>query len=161
MTSGKSKKTRLGQWLLAWAIVASSGCATADADVDHGEEGRIRAAETERLRALVAADMEVAERLHAQNFRVVNPLGRELSREAYLRSVATGESDYLSWQPQAIEVRLYGRMAAVTYQSRVDLAVRGHRLPPMQAWNTGIYELKNGRWAIVWFQVTEVAPVRQ
>jgi hypothetical protein len=151
----------IGRRLLALALVGISGCSTGANELTPRAEDAVRAAETERLRALVAADMETAERLHAPNFRVINPLGRALSREAYLRSVATGESDYTSWEPGTIEVRLHGRQAVVTYQSRVEITVRGQRLPPMRAWNTGIYELRNRRWAIVWFQVTEVAPARR
>lgn len=145
--------------LVSLSLAMALGCSTPGSQSSDArrDEASVIAAERERLRALVAADMTNAERLHAHDFNVVNPLGRSVSRAAYLASVASGESDYLSWEPQGFEVRVRGPMAAMRYRSQVDMAVRGQRLPTMQAWNTGIYERRNGEWAIVWFQVTEIA----
>jgi hypothetical protein len=123
------------------------------------DEASVIAAERQRLGALVNGDMNTAERLHAHDFNVINPLGRSLSRAAYLSSVASGESDYFSWQPQNIEVRVHGPMAVIRYRSRVEMAVRGQRLPMMEAWNTGVYERRQGQWMIVWFQVTQIKPM--
>lgn len=148
-------------YLAALALTATSGCATNAYMASTQDENAVRAAEIQRLKALVDGDMATAERLHAHDFNVINPLGRSSSREAYLRSVASGESDYITWEPTAIEVRLGGSLAVIRYQSRVELAVRGQMLPPMQAWNTGLYERKGGDWAIVWFQVTEIAAQRR
>lgn len=55
-----------------------------DASATAAEADRLRAIERERLRALVAADMDVAERLHAADFQLINPAGAVLSREQYL-----------------------------------------------------------------------------
>jgi hypothetical protein len=72
------------------------------------EAERVRATERERLRALVAADMDAAERLHVADFLLINPAGAVLSREQYLGWVASGEIDYRVWKPDSpIEVRLY------------------------------------------------------
>lgn len=144
--------------LSALTLTATSGCATPAHTMSAQDKAAIRAAETQRLRALVTRDIATAERLHAQDFQVVNPLGRFLSREAYLGSIASGESDYLTWDAGEIDVRLHGALAVIRYKSRVELVVRGRKLPPIQAWNTGVYERKSGRWAIVWFQVTEITP---
>lgn len=143
--------------LIALVLTAINGCATPEHLVSAQDQAAIRAAETQRLRALVAGDMATAEQLHAQDFQVVNPLGRSLPREEYLRSVASGESDYLTWDAGEIDVRLHGSLAVIRYQSRVELVVRSRKLPAMQAWNTGVYKRRGGRWAIVWFQVTEIA----
>jgi hypothetical protein len=43
------------------------------------EEDEIRAIERERLRALVAADMDVAGQLHADDFQLVTPSGSTYS----------------------------------------------------------------------------------
>lgn len=142
------------------ALAMTLGCSTPTPHLRDTtrDETSVIAAERERLRALVAADMASAEKLHADDFKVINPRGRSFSRTTYLASVASGESDYFSWEQEAVEIRVRGPMAAIRYRSRVDMAVRGQRLPAMEAWNTGIYERRNGEWAIVWFQVTEVVP---
>lgn len=52
--------------------------------VDH-----LRTTERERLRALVAADLAVAVRLHTDNFQLINPSGGILSKEQCLAEIAT------------------------------------------------------------------------
>ena len=59
------------------------------------EADLIRATERERLRALVDADMEVANRLHADDFQLISPGGWALSKEEYLGLIAAGDVDYL------------------------------------------------------------------
>jgi hypothetical protein len=121
----------------------------------------VRAAERERLQALVGAHFGAAARRLASDFQVINPLGRSSSKEEYLRTIMSGENDYLSWVPGDIEVRLYDRTAAVRYRSDVELAVNGRRIPKRHYWNTGLYEYRDGRWQLVWFQVTQVSPPTQ
>ena len=119
-------------------------------------EAAVRAVETERLKALVDANLKVAEPRHSADFQVINPFGRVASKTDYLAKVSSGENDYLSWVPGHIAVRLHGGTAAIRYISSVEIAVRGRQLPPMKCWNTGLYEYRGGRWQIVWFQVTEI-----
>ena len=116
----------------------------------------IRKTERERLASLVNANMDVARRLHAEDFQVINPLGRSLSKESYLNSVASGGSDYLYWEADTISVRLYGAAALIRYRSEAELVVRGQKIPRRAAWNIGLYENRNSRWQMVWFQVTEI-----
>ena len=144
--------------------VASMAACPATAISDFGNSGleaeRVREAERERLRALVSADMAVARTLHADDFQVVSPLGLTASRDQYLGYVANGTVDYLRWEPGPITVRLNGPMAAIRYKSTVDMIARGERRPIREAWNTGLYEHRDGRWQIVWFHATEIASGR-
>ena len=142
------------------SVVATPATAAPDFGNTEFEVERVRQAEQERLRALIAADMAVARRLHADDFQVVNPLGLTASREQYLGYVANGTVDYLRWEPGPIMVRQNGRMAAIRYKSTVDMITRGERRPTREAWNTGLYEHRDGRWQIVWFQATELATAR-
>ena len=96
-----------------------------------------------------------ARRLHADDFQVVNPVGRAFFRERYLDDVGAGVIDYLVWEADSIAVRIYGEGAALRYQSQVEMTVRGEPRR-MRAWNTALYERRDGRWQLVWFQVTEV-----
>jgi hypothetical protein len=64
-----------------------------EADTDLA--GRIRATERDRLRACVEADLDVLEPLHADDFQLIDPGGRALTKEEYLWGVASGEIDYL------------------------------------------------------------------
>ncbi len=60
------------------------------AEADH-----LRRIETARITALVNADMDVAERLHAADYQLITPRGVALSKTEYLLAVATRELHYL------------------------------------------------------------------
>jgi hypothetical protein len=117
----------------------------------------LRATERERLRALVAADLEVAERLHADDFQLINPVGAVVSREQYLGWVASGEIDYRVWEPDSpIEVRLYDGVALLRYQARMEMFRGGRQWGPSRLWHTDTYERRNGQWQCVWSHATEI-----
>jgi steroid delta-isomerase-like uncharacterized protein len=123
------------------------------------EVDRIRSIERKRLHAMVEADMEVAARMHADDFQLINPLGGALSKEAYFGLVASGDVDYLVWEPiTEIAVRLYGVDAAIIrYQSQMDIVVFGQK-SSNQCWHTDSYEKRNGQWQVVWAQATTIQP---
>lgn len=120
------------------------------------EADLIRATERERLRALVEANMEVACQLHADDFQLINPRGGSLSKEQYLEGIASGQLDYLDWEPESIEVRLYGEAAVIRYQSQLEIVVQGQKVPRQRYWHTDTYEKRNGRWQVVWSQATGI-----
>lgn len=120
------------------------------------ESDLIRATERERLCALVEGNMDVARALHADDFQLINPLGGALSKEQYLGGVASGEIDYIVWNPDSIEVRLYGEAALIRYQSELEIAVQGQKIPRQRYWHTDSYEKRNGHWQVVWSQATAI-----
>jgi hypothetical protein len=139
---------------LALALAGFPSCRSSSnpqAEADH-----FRSTERERLRALVAADIEVARKLHADDFQLINTFGGSLSKEQYLGGVASGEIDYLVWEPELIQVRPYGRAALIRYQSRLEIVVRGQKISLRRYGHTDSYEKRGGRWQVVWSQATEV-----
>ena len=120
------------------------------------EADLIRATERERIRALVEANMEVARQLHADDFQLINPRGQSLSKEQYLGGIASGDLDYLVWEPESIEVRLYDQAAAIRYQSQLEIVVQGQKVPRQRYWHTDSYEKRNGGWQVVWSQATGI-----
>jgi hypothetical protein len=116
----------------------------------------IRATERERLRAFVGADMPVLERLHTEDFQLINPGGGALSKAEYLGGVAAGDIDYLVWAPTSeIVVRLYGEAAAIRYRSHTEIVVFGETIV-VENWHTDVYERHDGRWQAVWSHATSV-----
>jgi hypothetical protein len=106
---------------------------------------------------LVEADLEVADRLHADDFQLINPSGEVLSKEQSLGMVASGEIDYLVWQPDSsMEVRLYGPVALIRYRSRLDTIRGGHHFGLRHYWHTDSYEQHDGIWQVVWFHATAI-----
>lgn len=141
---------------LAFLMLAATGSVLGGPPSNtQAEADLIRAIERRRLRALVEANVEVARRLHADDFQLINPRGESISKEQYLGGIASGQIDYLVWEPESqIEVRLYGRGAVIRYSSQLEIVVQGQKVPLQRYWHTDSYEKRKRGWQIVWSQAT-------
>jgi len=118
-------------------------------------EDELRAIEKERLAAFVAKDIDTLQRLHADDYQLINPGGRELTKREYLSGIEGGMIDYRLWEADSpIEVRVFGDAAAMRYRALIEVAVQGELQPRMVLWLTDIYEKHDGRWQVVWSQET-------
>src|SRR2546430_6932551 len=133
--------------LLTLAIVfGTSACsatsqmsATADAD-------RIRETERQRVRSLVEVDMPTAERLHADDFQLINPAGSPLTKREYLDSLKSGQLDYVAWEAGEIAVRLYGRAAVIRYRdTKFEVAREGKLIHRGPMFHTNVYEKRGAQ----------------
>ena len=125
-------------------------------DVEEVSE-QLKAIERDRLRALVEADIPQASRLHAEDFQLINPMGGSFSKADYLGAIEAGVIQYDSWEPAAIEVRVYGDAAVIRYQAELQIRVRGMPdAPSGRFWHTDVYEKRNGSWQVVWSQATRI-----
>lgn len=120
-------------------------------------ENNIRDIERSRLRALVSADIETAQRLHAPDFQLITPIGQALSKEEYLGAIGTGYIKYEIWEPEEIIVRIHENCAIIRYRAQLEVTFGGHKVPLNSYWHTDIYEYRNGCWMVVWSQATGVA----
>jgi len=130
-----------------------------ETDVLCGNENkadRLRHIEHTRLRALVEADIETARGLHADDFQLITPIGRPLSKDEYLGAIAAGQISYLRWEPEAIAVRLSGDCAVLRYCAQLEVIFGGHKVPLSAYWHTDTYECRDGQWMVVWSQVTAI-----
>lgn len=126
----------------------------------HGNEcDALRSIERARLLALVERKVELAGPLHAAEFQLVTPVGMTLSKDQYLGAIATGGLIYNAWDPKQIEVRLYGQVAAIRYQSSMEVTFGPHHIPRAEYWHTDLYEKIDGAWQVVWSQATEVQAI--
>ena len=117
----------------------------------------LRQVETERLEHLVAADVEQAAPLHADDFELIPPPGHPMGRDDYLAAVGSGDLDYLVFEPISdIEVRVDGTSAVMWYESRIDLAAAGMGRFAHDAWHLYYYEKRGGTWQVVREQATAV-----
>jgi len=138
----------------AVAIPMLAGCQrNASSPADAAD---VRTVERTRLRALVAGDTIIAAPLHAEDFQLINPLGGAVTKEEYLRGVASGQVDYLFWQPDSITVRRYGAAAVIRYQAELEIIVAGEHVPRARYWHTDLYERRGGRWQVVWSHATQI-----
>ena len=119
-------------------------------------EALLREAERERLQSLVAADLPVAERLHAEDYELITPGGALMSKRAYLDGIGSGDLDYSVFEPVSdIRVRLSGEAAILRYRVRIEINV-GDTHDEGTFWHTDTYELRGGQWQAVWSQATRI-----
>lgn len=119
-------------------------------------EELLREAERGRLRSLVAPDLEVAERLHADDYELITPGGATLSKREYLDGIASGDLDYSVFEPVSeIRVRLYDGAAILRYRVRIEIQVNGGQ-DAGTFWHTDAYELRDNQWQAVWSHATRI-----
>jgi uncharacterized protein DUF4440 len=119
-------------------------------------EALLRETERARLQSLVAADLSVAERIHAEDYELITPGGRAMSRRAYLDGIASGELDYSVFEPVSeIRLRLYGGAAILRYRVRIVINFDGGHEEGTY-WHTDTYEVRDGQWQAVWSQATRI-----
>jgi ketosteroid isomerase-like protein len=139
--------------LLIFGLIQAFSAADVNAQ---SKADKLRAIEHERLRALVDADIPTASRLHADDFELIYPQGGTLSKEQYLQRIASGDLNYLEWEPGEIRVRMYGNSAVIRYKAHLRISVKGSAGRPLAFWHTDIYEKRKGQWQIVWSHATQI-----
>jgi len=122
------------------------------------EADAIRSVQCERSAALLAANIETARRIHADDFQLITPLGAALSKDQYLSTVEAGVLKYsLLELDSAVDVRVYGDVALIRYRAQIEIDVQGQKYPRTGYWFTDAYERRDGGWQIVWSQGTGIA----
>ena len=124
--------------------------------VSRGDAAELAAIERRRLRALVDADIALAELIHADDFQLVTPSGSAYSKTEYLALIESGEVSYLVWEPMDLDARVSGHAGCVRYHSLLNIVVDGFELGPGRYWHTDYYEKRQGRWQVVFSQATAI-----
>lgn len=139
-------------------LICGIGTAILAADVRaQSDIDQLRVIERQRLRSLVDANMDVARRLHADDFQLITPTGGVVSKDEYLSLIESTEVDYIEWEPDEIEIKVYNDAAVVRYQARLRIVVRGQPdAPTGRFWHMDLYERRNGQWQAVWSQATQI-----
>lgn len=141
---------RCSVWLReasAWRLAYHQG--TPDDELP--DAAFFRALEVRRTRALVARDLPALEALHADDYRLITPAGKEFTRDAYLAAVREAPF-YAGWEIGEMQVRPSASTAALRYRAQL-------RFPSGRAldcWHTDLYECRQGLWQAVWSQATEI-----
>jgi len=121
-----------------------------------GVEDRLDDVERQRLGALVAGDMELARALHADDYELITPGGRALSKAEYLGDLESGEMRYEVFEPASpIRTRVVAGAGLVRYQARIRVRF-GDDVDSGVFWHTDFYELHDGRWQAVWSHATRI-----
>jgi hypothetical protein len=116
--------------------------------------------ERSRLRAFVEGDWDAADRLHADDFQLINPFGVPHSKEDYLGPMKRGEFRYLKWEPEEeVRASVTGDAGAVRYRAQLSVRIGENVLLQAICYHTDYYERRDGRWQVVFSQATEIRPM--
>lgn len=112
--------------------------------------------ELTRLRAVVTADRNRLERLHANAFVLCTPSGELWDRATYLDGLVSGRIDYRRFEPtSAVEVMASPTLAVVRYRSAIDLVVDDRAEAHLECWHLDVYTVESGLWRCTWSQATD------
>jgi hypothetical protein len=122
------------------------------------DPAEIREIEASRLWSLVEPDLELAQRLHADEYELVTPTGTVLSKELYLGLIGSGRLVYQVFEPvSGIAVRGGADFALLRYLARICIE-EGDHTADFTCWHLDSYELIEGHWQAVWSQATKISP---
>lgn len=122
------------------------------------EDGAVQLADIERLRlrAMVDTDMDLLDKLHADDFELINPAGEAYTKSEYLGAMREGKFRYLLWEPIGpIKARIIGNAGAVRYGAKVSARMGDAIIPEMHCFHTDYYEKRDGIWQVVFSQATK------
>ena len=121
------------------------------------EPGQLEQLERERLRALRECDLVAVERLHADDYELVTPGGRALSRQAYIELITSGDFTYETFEPASrVRVRVYESAAVIRYEARIVVRDAAGEADSGLFWHTDIWELRGESWQASWSQATRI-----
>lgn len=103
--------------------------------------------------------MAVAEQIHAADYELITPNGTIRTKVTYLSDVASKRLEYLTFEPAspiAVPVRATPDLIVLRYIARIRLSVGIADEVELRAWHTDHYEKREGGWAVVWSQATEI-----
>ena len=131
------------------AVLFVVSCAKPQSGVQDIAE--LKSLEVQRLEGLIEANIDVASKLHADDFQLVTPFGEIVSKEKYLGNISDGTLDYIVWRPLDMEVRFYDDVAAIRYRDS-EFVVEAGGMPHLSGLlvRTNIYEKRGENWVIVW-----------
>jgi ketosteroid isomerase-like protein len=119
-------------------------------------EQQILKADSERFTAMVSGDMGTLDRLLAVELTYINNRARIEDKHAFLYGIESGKTKYTSIIPSERQVHVMGTVATV-----IGVAVmRGEEEPgvDMAIRYTSVHVLREGRWQMIAWQSTRIAP---
>ncbi|MGE5359973.1 MAG: SgcJ/EcaC family oxidoreductase [Bacteroidales bacterium] len=128
-----------------------------------GTSGRSAAAETDLndietrwLKATVDGDASFLERIYADNYTFVNPMGQLMTREQDINDVKSGNLKFTSAEPSNVQTRVFGDAAIVTGIVTINGTYGGENISGRYRW-TDTFVRQNGQWKVAASQVNRIA----
>ena len=137
------------------ALVALLGLAARPINAQSAVIDSVRALETERGRALVAADTVALSRMVAAEFVEISRRGTIRTRAENLQEIATGDLKLLTVHYDSLNVRVYGDVAVLTGIADNTGSYRGFGFSGKIRY-LRVFVRREGRWQAVAMQQTPI-----
>ena len=115
----------------------------------------VRAAEAQRIHALVAADFVTVDRLLADELTYTHSNAKRDNKTAYLEPFLSGRTRYQRLEPSEMSVRVYGEAAIMTGRMLSVALVSGAESRTDLRF-TSVWILRDGRWQMAAWQSARV-----
>jgi ketosteroid isomerase-like protein len=115
----------------------------------------VRAAEADRLRALVGGDYKALDLLLADDLTYTHTTAKVDTKTSYLEPLLAGRTRYQSLDPSDVQVRTYGSTAVITGVLRSVALVAGKESRTNMRF-TSVWVERDGRWQMVAWQSTRL-----
>src|SRR5204863_1133068 len=120
-------------------------------------EDSVRALESSRRQALLAADTTALSRLIADEFVEISRLGQLRTKVDNLREIASGDLKLTSVKYDSLSVRIYGDVAVLRGVADNSGVFRGFPFAGRIRY-TRVFVRRDGRWQAVTMQQTPMSP---
>jgi ketosteroid isomerase-like protein len=142
-------------WMLALLVAcASSGGHRANSA---GSVEEVQQAERQRFAALIAQDVAALDPMLGDELHYCHSTGRVENKQQFLETVRSGGIRYESIDVHEFQARLYGELAIGTGYITVQGKLGGQPVT-LELRYTDVYAWRSGRWQLINWQSTRVAP---
>ena len=139
----------------ATPMAIAAATPTAKAGTARSAADQVRTAEQTLLRATVDGDTHTAGALLAPDLQFIDPTGGAGTRADDLANIGGGV-DFVTIKPiEPISVRVHGGSAVARLKLKFKVVAYGQTVQH-DGWTTDLWELRDGRWQLVWSQTTAV-----
>ena len=119
-----------------------------------GPEGEILAAEAERQRAFVDADVAALATLCGDELRFTHASGTVQTKYRLIAALESGRLDYVSIRSRGESVHVYGDAGVLTGDAAVQIQLPGGKRRTIDNVYTAVYVKRDGAWKLVAYQST-------
>jgi uncharacterized protein (TIGR02246 family) len=139
----------------AVATASAAPQPTATSGSSASEEEAVLSFEREWTEAMIGKDAAALDRILADDFTEIDPMGMTHTKEAALANAKSGDLVFESFTPRDMKARVYGDTAVVTGLSTVKGTHKGQDISGDYRFTDTLVK-RNGRWQAVASQATGV-----
>jgi hypothetical protein len=141
--------------LLPFLVAGAASAIDPAKPFPEGPEGEILAAEAERQRAFVDADLAALGELCGEELRFTHASGTVQTKYRLIAALESKRLDYVAIRTSGEAVHVYGEAGVLTGDAKVSIQLPGGERRTIDNVYTAVYVKREGAWRLVAYQSTE------